>query len=136
MAILLVFLMQAFANTRGLGKVVTNMLMRLVTRPSGRAPDALFLRSEHLDRLHETHVDGPADLVVEIVESAERDREEKVAEYAAADIPEYWLLDPSRQDATFYRLGPDGTYHRVVPDANGVYRSEALIGFWLRVEWL
>ena len=52
------------------------------------------MASERLDRVHRTYLDGPADLVVEIVspESAGRDRGEKYYEYEAAGIPEYWLL--------------------------------------------
>jgi len=55
--------------------------------------------------------------VVEIVspESAERDTKWKPAKYAAARIPEFWLIteDPSDQfeaDVEIYRLTPEGTY--------------------------
>jgi Uma2 family endonuclease len=138
LVIFLVTLFQVFAATHDLGEVMATFLMRLVTRPSGRAPDVLFLAREHLGRLKETYVDGPADLVVEIVSptSLERDREEKFAEYAGASIPEYWLIDPAVREAAFYQLGSDGSYQRVWPDETGVYRSKALPGFWLRVDWL
>ena len=100
----------------------------------GREPDLLFVASEHLDRLKETYLDGPADLVVEIVspESAGRDRGDKFYEYERAGIPEYWLLDPQTKRAEFYQLSPAGQYQLVLPDAKGVYRSRALPGFWLR----
>lgn len=55
-----------------------------------------FVASEHLDRLKETYLDGPADLVVGIVspDSVGRDRGEKFYEYAQGGVPEYWLIDP------------------------------------------
>lgn len=60
-----------------------------------------FVAEEHLDRLQEMHLEGPADLVVEIVspESRLRDRGEKFAEYELAGVSEYWLLDPELRRA-------------------------------------
>ena len=114
--------------------------MRLPSVPSSREPDLLFLRREHLDRLTPDRIEGPADLVVEIVsdDSTTRDRVEKRAEYEAAGVPEYWLLDlrPGQQQAVFYRLTPEVTYAEVPLDAEGRYASLVLPGFWLRPAWL
>jgi Uma2 family endonuclease len=112
--------------------------MRLPTRPSGREPDLLFVANEHGNRLRPTYVDGPADLVIEIVspDSEERDRVTKLAEYEGAGVPEYWLVDPVPQEATFYRLGADGRYDAVPINADGFYHSAALPGFRLWVAWL
>lgn len=104
----------------------------------GREPDVLFLHRDHLDRRQETYLDGPADLVIEIVspESLGRDRGDKFVEYEAGGVLEYWLIDPQREQAEFYRLGDDGRYRLVTPDAGGVYHSAVLTDFWLRVDWL
>ncbi len=121
-----------------LGRVLSApFVMRLGQETSGREPDLLFVSTAHLDRLRETYLDGPADLVVEIVseESIGRDRGEKFVEYERAGIPEYWLIDPERQQAEFYRVGEDGHYHAAGLE-EGIYRSEALTGFWLQVGWL
>ena len=121
-------LVSAFVDAHGLGYVYfAPVLMRLPTRPSGREPDLVFVASRHAGRLRDTYIDGPADLVVEIVspDSEERDRVDKLGEYEAAGIPEYWLIDLPRREAAFYRLDPDGSY-----------RSRVLPGFRLRVAWL
>jgi len=104
----------------------------------GREPDLLFVAREHLERLKETYLEGPADLVVEIVspESVGRDRGEKFYEYERAGIPEYWLIDPQAKRAEFYQLTAGGQYQLVLPDAEGVYRAAVLPGLWLRVAWL
>ena len=128
-----------FVEARQLGRMFfAPVLMRLPTRPSGREPDLLFVATAHLDRLRETYVDGPADLVVEIVspESDARDRGDKFLEYEAGGIPEYWLIDPLRQQAAFYQLRADGRYHLGLTDPEDVYRSAVLPGFRLRVGWL
>lgn len=84
------------------------------------------------------YFDGAPDVVVEIVwpDSRVRDRGEKFYEYEAAGVREYWLVDPDRQQAGFYRLDERGRYRMVVPDSQGVFRSEAVPGFWLSIEWL
>lgn len=84
--------------------------MRLAVRPSGREPDLLFVSRDHLHLLRDTYLDGPADVVIEIVspDSQERDWQDKFREYETAGIREYWVADPDAPQAAFFRLGPDG----------------------------
>ena len=133
----LISVMKAFVEQQGLGMVLSAPFQMKLTR-SGREPDLLFVSQEHLARLGETYLDGPADLVVEIIspESVGRDRGTKFYEYEEAGIPEYWLIDPLREQAEFYCLDEQGHYSLVSPDAEGIHRSETLPGFWLRVDWL
>jgi Uma2 family endonuclease len=111
--------------------------MKLGPDLPGREPDLLFISKGNLKRLKPTHLDGPADLVIEIVspESKLRDRGEKLAEYELAGVSEYWIIDPDEKQADFYLLGEDGRYDRLRPEA-GRYRSRTLKGLELRVEWL
>ncbi|MFQ5830370.1 MAG: Uma2 family endonuclease [Candidatus Methylomirabilia bacterium] len=135
----LVVLLRAFAESRERGTVWSApFLMRLPNVPSGREPDLLFVVAAQQDHLRETYLDGAADLVVEIVspESRLRDRGEKFAEYELGGVGEYWLIDPDQRGADFYRLDVGGRYQRVPVGAEGVYRSEVVPGFWLKVEWL
>jgi Uma2 family endonuclease len=103
----------------------------------GREPDLLFVAQEHLKRLKETHLDGPADLAVEVVspESVGRDRGEKFYEYAQGGVPEYWLIDPQTKQAEFYQL-EEGRYRVAFSGDEGRYQALVLPDFWLRVEWL
>lgn len=111
--------------------------MKLGPDLPGREPDLLFVAEEHKHRLKETHLDGPADLVIEITspESRLRDRGEKLAEYEAGGVREYWLIDPDEKRVDFYLLDDDGRYDRRRPQG-GQYRSEVLSGLELNVEWL
>lgn len=105
---------------------------------SGREPDLIFVAAQHMERLRNTYLDGPADLAIEVLspESASRDRGEKFYEYARGGVPEYWLIDPVRKWAEFYRLGEFGLYEPIFSGREGIFHSEVLPGFWLRVEWL
>lgn len=131
--------LSAFVEEHGLGTVV-GAPFQMKTGPDlpGREPDLLFVAQERRERLKGTHLDGPADLVVEVAspESRLRDRGEKFAEYELGGVKEYWIVDPDEARADFFVLGEDGRYERVRPDARGVYRSRVLQGFWLNADWL
>lgn len=103
----------------------------------GREPDLLFIAQEHLHRLQHAYLDGPADLVIEIIspDSRTRDREQKFHEYERGGVREYWLLDPARQQAECYALGADGTYQLLTEDTDGIFRSTILPGLWFTTDW-
>ncbi len=105
--------------------------MYLGVDKSARQPDLLVILSEHFDLINETYLDGPADIVVEIVspESDERDHGTKLIEYEAAGVPEYWLIDPLRRQAEVNVLGDDQRYHRSSLDEQGRLVSAILAGF-------
>lgn len=134
----LISLLRHFVEAKQLGVVrPAPFQMKLATRPSGREPDLLFIAREHLDRLKENYLDGPADMALEIIspESRARDRGEKFYEYEQAGVGEYWLIDPVRKQAEFYHLGGDGIYQPVTIGEDGIFRSEVLNGLMLEVGW-
>jgi Uma2 family endonuclease len=130
-------LLSWFVESRDAGRIYfAPVQMRL--KVSGREPDILFVATEHQSRFRELYLDGPADLVVEVIspESRSRDRIEKFGEYQQAGIREYWLIDPVRQETVFYALGEDGAYQPLPIGSDGVVHSRVLEGFWLDVKWL
>jgi Uma2 family endonuclease len=137
LAIFLATTLSTYVTIHDLGTVLTGPFQMKLAR-SGREPDVLFVAKEHLARLQPTLLQGPADLVVEIVsdESVARDRGTKFEEYREAGIPEYWLLDPRIEQAEFYHLDERGRYQLAPVDEEGVYRSRVIPGLWLRVDWL
>src|SRR2546421_2616129 len=112
--------------------------MRVNTSAHGREPDVVFVSRERAHLVEKTYLNGPADLAIEIVspESIGRDRGEKFVEYEQAGIKEYWLIDPDRESAEFYELGADGRYRAAQIEPEGVYRSQVVAGFFVRVAWL
>lgn len=135
----LLTVLTVYVQQQQLGRIISAPFQMKLSAPrSGREPDVLFISQEHLDRLKETYLDGPADLAVEVVsqESRLRDRGEKLAEYEMGGVREYWIIDPEQQRVDYYVLANDGRYERRRADAQGVYRSEAVSGFWLKEDWL
>lgn len=134
----LLTILKLHVEVKDLGRVLpAPFVMRLAKRRRGREPDLLFVSRQRAPLIKKNYLDGPADMVVEIIspESVGRDRGEKFVEYEAAGIKEYWLLDPDRETAEFYELGADGRY-RAADMPEGIYRSQVVAGFFLRVAWL
>lgn len=132
-------LFQHFTEARQLGIVrVAPFQMKVGKKLGGREPDIIFLSNDHLDRLKPNYLDGPSDLVVEVIspESRARDRGDKFYEYEQGGVSEYWLIDYLRKQAEFYQLGEDGIYRAIAQDEDSIYHSRAIDGLWLRVEWL
>jgi Uma2 family endonuclease len=137
-------LLSTFVNLFGLGEVHTAPLeMRLHTgegEGSAREPDILFVAAEHRARLTEDRLDGPADLVIEIISegSVARDRADKFYEYQEAGVREYWIIDPrpGKERLDWYVLTEQGKYQAVLPDEQGRYHAALLPGFWLHPDWL
>jgi Uma2 family endonuclease len=138
LATLLASLLLAFAETYHLGLVMAAPFqMKLGPEAAGREPDILFVSKANSERLKKNRLDGPADLVVEIIspESRARDRGEKFYEYEQGGVTEYWLIDPDREQAEFYRLDDRGIY-QLVPLQEGLFQSEVLPGLRLEAAWL
>ncbi|CAG0994717.1 hypothetical protein PLCT2_02680 [Planctomycetaceae bacterium] len=78
-----------------------------VTKTRFREPDIMVFLDKNDKRAANEFFDG-ADLVVEVVspdeESHERDYVQKRKDYAAAGIPEYWIVDPNTRKITVLKL--------------------------------
>lgn len=128
-----------YVEERGLGQVFLSPF-QMKTGPDlpGREPDLLFVARENESRIHANHLEGPADLAVEVVspESRLRDRGAKLAEYEMGGVREYWLIDPDELRADVYVLGPDRRFERRRAGSDGALHSVAIQGFWIRELWL
>ncbi len=131
------FVLRRYAKKKGLGKVTGSRVAMKLSEHEAPEPDIMFVKKERLHLLGETEIFGPADLVVEFVSPGSRrlDFVDKRELYANYGVLEYWLIDLYRQQAFFWK-NVNGLWEDLPVDEKGVVRSEALPGFWLRVDWL
>lgn len=82
-------------DSRQAGIVMTAPTRVRVADRHFREPDVLFVSSQNLKR-RQAQFWETADLVVEIISPDDPDRDlvDKRRDYAAAGIPEYWIVDP------------------------------------------
>lgn len=130
--------LRAFVRQHNLGVAVAAPLRVKIAAGRFREPDVVFMRAEHRDRAGNDYVEG-ADLVMEVISDDEKGRQrdlvEKVADYAAAGISEYWVVDPCEQAVTIFSLAP-GSSHYAASGPYGVgdaAASSMLAGFAVSV---
>jgi Uma2 family endonuclease len=132
-------LLALFTRLFNVGQIhIAPLGMRLAH--SRREPDILFVLNEHLERLTDDGLAGPADLVIEVIsdDSVRRDRDDKFREYAQAGIPEYWIIDPrpEKNRSDFYQLNDNGVYTLFATEDDEWVYSKVIPGFHLKPEWL
>ena len=136
---LLLSVLRPFLEVNDLGRLLDDPF-QMKTGPDlpGRAPDIQIILKKNLGRVKKNHLAGPADVVIEIISPGSRgtDRGDKFYEYEKGGVKEYWLLDPERRRAEFYRLGRDKQFREIGIGQDGIYRSVVLKGLWLKVDWL
>jgi Uma2 family endonuclease len=135
----LMSLLGLYIETKRLGELLARPF-NMKTGPSlpGRAPDILIVGTANLDRVRDQYLDGPADLVVEIISPGTEsvDRGDKFLEYEQGGVREYWILDPHRQIADFYVLDESGVFRTPEPETPGEFESTVLPGFRLPIDAL
>jgi Uma2 family endonuclease len=134
-------LLDVYIRAFGLGLLFSEPYsMRINRGGSIREPDLFFVANEHLSNLDEQRLNGPADLIVEIIsnESVARDRSDKFYEYQSGGVREYWVIDPRRgfERADFWVLDDNNRFRPVLVDADGIYHSTVLRNFRLDINSL
>ena len=74
-----------------------------------RQPDILMIHRSRLSIVTSRGIEGPPDLVAEILSrgSRKRDRMDKPVTYAKYGIPEYWIVDGEAKTLEQYKLSGD-----------------------------
>lgn len=98
-------LLRNFVRKEELGTVLLAPMRVQLWPGKFREPDILFMSTQNDDRRSDRFWEG-ADLVMEVVspDDPERDKVTKRREYAQAEIPEYWIVDPADASITVLTL--------------------------------
>jgi Uma2 family endonuclease len=91
---------------RKLGTVIAAPMDVLLADTSVVQPDLLFIRKEREEIITEPNIQGPPDLVVEVlsVSTAAIDRGLKMRLYVKYGVPRYWILDARRLSLEMYEI--------------------------------
>ena len=136
MQVYLVELLQAYLRRHPVGRLYLEPFqMKSGPALPGRSPDLMVVLERSYGRLREQFLEGPADLVIEIISQGTEatGRGKKFAEYEAGGVPEYWLIDPIREMADFYLLSDDGVFRSTAGER---FESQVLPGLAVEQEWL
>jgi Uma2 family endonuclease len=97
----------------------------------------LFVAKSRESIIQVNHVEGPPDLIVELVaaKSFTRDWQDKCLDYEKAGVREYWVVDKRTGRMEVYALDRSGAY-RAVAEKDGRFSSVVLPGFFIRPKWV
>ena len=101
-------------------------------------PDMMVVLADHRSYLTASKVDGPPDLVVEILSSSSRrtDREQKLLLYERTGVDEYWIVDVESRQVEQYRREGDSLAAAGVFDARIGFDALPGVVIDLRAVWL
>jgi Uma2 family endonuclease len=112
----------SWAAQRG-GLVFGSEAKFAISARRGRKPDLTMYLPGHPPLPRHGAVRVPPDVAIEIVtptpRDVRRDRVEKVDDYAAFGVRQYWIVDPEQQTFELFELGADGRYVRALGATGG-----------------
>ena len=106
----LLYLLEGYLRKHPIGEVFHAPFDVLLSEFDIVEPDLIYLSKARAHFLTEKNLQGPPDLVVEILLPGTRRRDEKLKRdlYDRVGVREYWLVDPGRNVVTVYRGGKSG----------------------------
>ena len=102
----LLHLLQTYLDTHPIGEIFGAPFDALLSEFDIVVPDLLYLSRERARFLTAKNLQGPPDLVIEILSPSTRSRDERLKRdlYERVGVQEYWLADPLREVIHVYRL--------------------------------
>jgi Uma2 family endonuclease len=131
-------LFEGFLEARGIaGDVFFSRYACRLNEFSAPEPDVGYVSPERVALMEHGGLRGGPDIAVEVVsrESRHRDYDDKRRLYEEGGVPEYWIIDPIQKRVEFLVL-EEGRYQLAPLENNRLFRSRALSGFWIDVDWL
>lgn len=126
-----------FVDDRSLGEVYLSPIdVNLPGLASPVQPDLLFIRGERLSIVTDDSIQGPPDLIVEVLSPSNwfADRRDKFEIYAQAGVTEYWIVDTDERTIEVFSLRGQ-TYDLVDKRGPGEkIRSRLLNGFEVAID--
>ena len=102
--------LETFLRHNGLGQLFAAPFDVVLSDLDVVQPDLLFVSKARASIVTEKNVQGPPDLVVEIVSETTRKTDEIVKRkiYERHGVPEYWIVDPELETVKVYRMTDQG----------------------------
>lgn len=108
-------LIQNYLDAHPAGELFTAPFDVLLSNHDIVVPDLLYLSTARAHFLTSKNLQGPPDLVVEILSPGTRRRDQglKRNRYERLGVEEYWLIDPDQDAVLVHRRGTSGFDHVV-----------------------
>jgi len=117
----LVMALGPFVRAHGLGRLLAGPIDVLLGEGDYLEPDLVFVRADRAHIVSPRGVEGPPDLVVEVLSpsTAKRDRGVKLERYRHFQVPEYWIVDAGARSVDIWRFARGAEAAEVVAGPDG-----------------
>jgi len=95
-----------FVRQNNLGEFLSSPMHVILAQHVHYEPDLCFIAKHRQDIVKEKFIDGPPDLIIEVISESNRthDTVVKFQHYAQYGVGEYWLVDPRDNEISTWRL--------------------------------
>ncbi len=130
----LLIMLNRFLAKSGKGKVLGSRFIMRLAQGIIPEPDLMVLTPRSQVQLKDTFLEGPADIVFEILSPSTReiDLSKKLPQYITHGVREVWIVDPEAQEIQIHR--PEKSTETYVNEQRA--SSSVLSEFWIRPVWL
>lgn len=130
----LLILLNRFLKATNGGEVLGSQIVMRLTSDLIPEPDLIVLLPENLTRIKETFVDGPADLMIEILSPSTKNMDIaiKIPRCLDKGVKEIWAIDPMLEELTIF----SSKEVPLVYKKKGIAKSKVIKKFWIKLEWL
>jgi Uma2 family endonuclease len=125
-----------FLEKTSQGKVYgSHVVMRLDSQWDPE-PDLLVLLAENYDKIKQSRIEGPADIVIEVLSKStkELDLTKKIPKYLEAGVKEIWIIDPILQSITIQWVDDSMEWTKI--DSDDCLISKVIQDLPLQINWI
>jgi Uma2 family endonuclease len=129
----LLYSIQSYLETHPIGELFSTPFDVVLSFHDVVVPDLIYLSKARAQPLTVKNLQGPPDLVVEILSPNTRPRDERLKRdlYERVGVTEYWLMDPDQDVVTIYRRGGAGFLPPVRFEKDAIVTTSLLPDFEL-----
>lgn len=119
-----------------LGKIYGSRFVMKLSAKWNPEPDIMIILPENYTRITKTKLEGPADIVIEILTKAtkEIDVTKKLPKYLEEGVQEVWILDPEERSIKIITKQEEKSWNN--PQSEEFLTSAVLRDLKLRVKWI
>lgn len=124
------FILLKYLERNPVGKLYDAPFDVYLTEHNVFQPDIVFIANDRTSTLTDAGAEGAPTLVIEILSdrTAQLDKNPKRKAYAAAGVPELWLVNPETKSIEVYRLQQDAEHPTAVFQEKDAFTSPCFPG--------
>lgn len=120
-----------------LGKIYGSRFVMRLSKTWNPEPDLLVILSNNYENIKENYLEGPADLVIEILSKATKDMDlnKKIPNFLKFGVKEMWIIDPFQKSISIHSKERN-LINYLDSKSNTIIDSQILPKINFQVRWL